>query len=323
LDKVQQDVFYHRQKLKVWHSNQLITQKEFDKLENIYERMITPPDPSIIEARQLSFSQVCLYLGGWIAVLGSFVLFYKSWEQIPILWRPMPAFAATALMAALGITMWKRNESRLAVGFMATANLLIPIAVLLAMGQWHIVPYSVYPWGTESVAKVLTACSHLVIGNVQLYIASSLWLVFSLYFLRATRSSIFAIFSIIAFLVFLTVCYIISDMESWKREAVAAHYLIPGIGLFILGIVLDRRGYVHYAVPLCAVGLVLIVACLSVLAKLKKVLIVEPSFLSSDELVFLNFICNGIIYLLLAGICRLLKTRLQRSLAQILNWLGP
>jgi hypothetical protein len=71
------------------------------------------------------------------------------------------------------------------------------------------------------------------------------------------------------------------------------------------------------------IGLILVVVCLSVLAKLKKVLIVEPSFLSSDELIFLNFMCNGVIYLVLAGICRLFKTRLQRSLAQILNWLGP
>ena len=73
----------HRQKLKVWRDNELVTQTEFDKLENIYERMISPPDPSIIEARKLSLSQVCLYLGGWIVVLGSFVLFYKTWENIP------------------------------------------------------------------------------------------------------------------------------------------------------------------------------------------------------------------------------------------------
>jgi len=90
-DKIQQEVFYHRQKLKVWRDNELLTEKEFDRLENIYERVISPPDLSIIEARKLSFSQVCLYLGGWIVVLGSFVLFYKTWENIPAFWRPLPA----------------------------------------------------------------------------------------------------------------------------------------------------------------------------------------------------------------------------------------
>ncbi|MCJ7626029.1 MAG: hypothetical protein MUO76_21260, partial [Anaerolineaceae bacterium] len=35
------------------------------------------------------------------------------------------------------------------------------------------------------------------------------------------------------------------------------------------------------------------------------------------------FIFNGLIYLGLAGVCRSLGTRLQRTLASILNWLGP
>jgi hypothetical protein len=86
-DKIQQEVFYHRQKLKVWRDNELITEREYDKLEHIYQRVIEPPDPSIIEARTLSLSQVCLYLGGWISVLGSIVLFYKTWEQISVYWR--------------------------------------------------------------------------------------------------------------------------------------------------------------------------------------------------------------------------------------------
>jgi hypothetical protein len=33
--------------------------------------------------------------------------------------------------------------------------------------------------------------------------------------------------------------------------------------------------------------------------------------------------CNGVIYLGLAGVCRLLGTRFQRALAQVLSWLGP
>ena len=167
-DKIQQEVFYHRQKLKIWRDNELVTQKEFDKLENIYERMISPPDPSIIEARELSLSQVCLYLGGWIAVLGSFVLFYKTWEQIPIYWRPTPAIVATALMTLFGILMWRKKENRLAVGFFATANLLIPITILLTLGQWDILSSANYPWGTETIYQGLSeAGSHLIVGNLQ------------------------------------------------------------------------------------------------------------------------------------------------------------
>jgi serine/threonine protein kinase len=334
-DKVHQEVFYHRQKLKVWHDNELLTEKEFDKLEGIYERMISPPDLSIIEARKLSLSQVCLYLGGWIAVLGSFVLFYKTWEQVPVYWRPMPAIVATLVMVLFGIAMWHRNESRLSVGFLATANLLIPITILLTLAQWEILSSAYYPWGEESIAERLREDeSHLILGNIQLFISSLCWFVASLVFLRTTRSSIFMLFSIIAFLVWLTTCYIIAGMigplepfSPWAREIIAGRYLFPGIGLFILGVILDRRRYTHYAWPLCVVGVGLIVICLSVIARSESTLFGwlwrKPEFLSDFEHLLLSFVCNGLIYLGLAGICRLLGTRLQRTLAWILNWLGP
>lgn len=327
-DKIQQEVFYHRQKLKIWRDNELVTQKEFDKLENIYERMISPPDPSIIEARELSLSQVCLYLGGWIAVLGSFVLFYKTWDQIPIFWRPTPAIAATALMTLFGILMWRKKENRLAVGFFATANLLIPITILLTLGQWDILSSANYPWGTETIYQGLSeAGSHLIVGNLQLYISAWCWLAFSFLFLRLTRSSIFVLFSIIAFLVWLTTCYIIAGMEDWTPDIIAGRYLFAGIGLFILGTILDRHRLTHYAWPLCVAGLVFVVTPLSIIAisdnTLFGWLLSKPEGLIQDEQIALSFACNGLIYLGLATTCRSLGTILQRRLAQALNWFGP
>jgi serine/threonine protein kinase len=327
-DKVHQEIFYHRQKLKVWRDNELLTEKEFDRLENIYERMIAPPDPSIIEARKLSLSQVCLYLGGWIVVLGSFVLFYKTWEQIPVYARPAPAIAATALMTAFGIAIWRRKDSRLSVGFLATANLLIPITTLLTMGLWQIFSAASYPWGTESVyVSLKEAASHVIVGNVQLFTSSLCWLTSSLIFLRTTRSSIFVVFSIIAFLAWLTTCYIIAGMEDWQMDVIAGRYLYPGIGLFVAGTLLDRRNYTKYAWPLCAVGLALIILPLTGIALSQNTLFGwiyrKPAFLSDIEHRFLSLVCNGMFYLSLAGICRLLGTRLQRVLAQALNWLGP
>jgi serine/threonine protein kinase len=337
-DKIQQEVFYHRQKLKVWQDNELLTQKEFDKLENIYERMIAPADPSIIEARELSLSQVCLYLGGWIVVLGSFVLFYKAWNQIPIFWRPTPAIIATALMIAIGLSMWRRKESRLAVGFLATANLLIPITILLTLAQWGILSSAKYPfWNRqdESISQILQELnSWIIVGNVQLYISFWCWFAFSLLFLRITRSSIFVLFGIVAFILWLTTCYIIAGMigpmepfNPWKPDIIAGRYLLPGIGMFIIGVISDRRRSTHYALPLCMTGLILIVVSLSVIALSKNTLFGwlwrKPKFLTDSESQLLSFTCNGLIYLGLAGVCRLLGTRLQRTLASLFNWLGP
>ena len=98
--------------------------------------MVSTPDPSIIEARRLSLSQVFLYFGGWISVVGSFMLFYGAWKRIPNSLRPVPALFVALFMAALGWYMWKKKESWLAVGFLATSNLLIPIALLIMLGGW-------------------------------------------------------------------------------------------------------------------------------------------------------------------------------------------
>lgn len=325
VDKIQQEVFYHRQKLKVWHDNELITQREFDKLENVYERMLSPSDPSIIEARKLSLSQVCLYLGGWIAILGSFVLFYKTWEQIPIYLRPTPAVAATALMTIFGIIMWRKKESRLAVGFFSTANLLIPITILLTLGQWEILTADKWPWGTETVHEALSGY-YVTVGNFQIYVSFWCWLVFSLLFLRLTRSSIFVVFSIISFLFWLTTCYIVAGMRYWDPEIIYGRYLYPGLGLFALGAILDRLKYTHFAIPTSYIGLALFVACLSFIALSDKTLFGWLGItidLDKSELIGLSFAVNGLIYLGLASLCRYLGTILQRRLANILNWLGP
>ena len=325
VDKVQQEVFYHRQQLAVWRQNDLITQKEYDRLEGIYDAMIAPPDPSIIEARQLSLSQVCLYLGGWLAVLGSFVLFYKNWEQIPLYWRPAPAIAATILMIAGGVAMWRRAESRLAVGILATASLLLPVTMLLTMGQWNILEPAANPWGTESIAEVLDG-THVVVGNVQIYLSAACWLAFSLFLLRLTRSSIFVVFAVAAFLVWLTSCYVIAGMEDWQPDVIAGRYLYAGTGLFIFGTLLDRRGLRQYASPLAWVGLAVMVLSLSGIAASDETLFgwlgYRPQFLQHREATLLSYVCNGVFYLALAGVCIRLRTRLQRGLANALNWLG-
>ncbi len=326
MNKMQQEVFYHRQRLKVWHANELITQKEYDQLEGIYDHITSPSDLSIIEARTLSFSQVCLYLGGWIVVLGCFVLFYRSWQEIPMYIRPLPAIAVTLLMMIVGDAFWRRHENSQAIGFLATANLLVPISAILTLGQWGILSSAQYRLGTETIRDGLERGSYLVVGNVQLLICFALWLLFSAIVFRCTKSSLFILSGVVAFLASLSICYIAAGMENWQLDVIAGRYLFPGISLFAAGAILDRRRYAEYAWPVSFTGLILIVASLSGIALSNNTLFgwlwAKPQFLDEIEHQVLSFFCNGLLYLGLAGICRLLGTPLQRSLASVLNWLG-
>jgi hypothetical protein len=117
-------------------------------------------------------------------------------------------------------------------------------------------------------------------------------------------------------------------MENWQPDVIAGMYLGPGAVLFAAGVVLDQRRHSEYAWPLSFVGLILIVVSLSGIALSNNTLFGwllsrKLPFLNEAEHHFLSFLCNGLLYLGLAGICRLLGTPLQRSLANVLNWLGP
>jgi len=135
----------------------------------------------------------------------------------------------------------------------------VPITLLLTLAQWNLLSPFDYYWGTESIAESLMQQEdqNVIVGNVQLYYSSWCWFAFSLFFLRLTRSSIFVLFSIISFLAWLTSCYIIAGMigpieefNPWKPEIIAGRYLFPGIGFLVLGVILDRHKFIHFAWPL-------------------------------------------------------------------------
>ncbi len=340
-DNIQQEVFYHNQKLSVWRDNDLITEREHDRLTSIYDRVVAPSDQSIIESRKLSFSQVCLYLGGWITIIGSAVLLSDAWDQIPKLMRPVPALLAVFAMLIIGKVLWSKKEPRLAVGFLSTANLLLPVVILITLGHWQILSPENFPLGTE---PEIPLSEDVYIGNCQLLISSLAWLGCSALLLRIVRSSIFMIFGILALFAVTTSVFVINDMVEWEPDIIAGRYLIPGIILFIVGTILDRRKYPKYAWPLCFSGLITIVAALSLIANSDNTLFGwlwtgsldsplwyqnlffdtwNDRFCYSDEAKLLSFVCNGLFYLALANICTKQGTRLQRTLAQVLNWLGP
>jgi hypothetical protein len=286
--------------------------------------MVSPSDPLIVEARRLSFSQVCLYLGGWLAILGSLVLFYDSWEKVSWPWRPSPAIGAGLLLTIVGGMLWRRKETRLSLGFLGTANLLVPLAVLLTLGQWEVLNLGDYPWGRESLFHFHSA---MVIGNAQLGVAAAAWLLVSLLFLRITRSSVFVLLAVLAFYAVLTVYFLAEGLLLWPPEIIAGRYLIPSAGVFLFGMMLDRKGWGAFAWPLCSIGLAVVIAALTVIAGSAATIFgwlnLHLAFLNKQEMLYLGFLGNGVVYLVLAVVCRKMGTRLQRKISHFLNWITP
>ena len=327
-DKIEQDIHLHTQTLTVWQENDWITLPECEHLKAYYARLLRPPDPSIIEARKLSLSQIFLYLGGWVVILGCVVLFYKTWTHIPLYVRPVPAIAATALIAGLGLWLWHRKETRLSVGFLATANLLIPVTLLLTLAQWQILSATTLPWGQESVHELLTLSeSRVLIGNTQLYVSAWTWVACSIGLAMLTHSSLFGLFTVLASLSLLSSYYIISGLWSHTLDSIAGAYLWPALILFLIGAWLDRSPRQKYAWSPSVVGAGVLIVSLTMIALSPNTLFgwigVTPSWLSEEETHGLSLVSNGVIFLTLAGLCQRLNTPLQRNLSRLFNWLGP
>ena len=231
------------------------------------------------------------------------------------------------LMMATGLILWQRKEGRLALGFLATANLLAPVTLALTLGQWDILSAARYPWGEESIHKALAgAGSHVLIGNAQLYLSAWFWVAVSAGMVYLTRSSIFTMTLVLAYLALVTVGFLIDGMVQQTLDAIAGRYLVQAVGLFTIGSILDHRQLRRFAWPPWAVGLGLMIISLTLIACSENTLFGwlyrRPAFLSSDEHHGLSLLANGILYLTLAWVCRRVGTPLQRSGAQVLNWFG-
>jgi serine/threonine protein kinase len=326
--QIEQDIHLHSQTLTVWQENDWITHPECEHLKAHYTRLLQPSDPSIIEARRLSLSQVFLYLGGWVVLLGCVVLFYKTWTHIPLYVRPIPAIAATTLIAGLGLWLWRRKETRLSVGFLATANLLVPVTLLLTLAQWQILSAATLPWGQESVYEALTLSeSRVLIGNTQLYVSAWTWVACSVGLAVLTGSSLFGLFTVLASLSLLTSYYIISGLWSQPLDHMAGAYVGPALILSSIGALLDRSSRRKYAWSPSVVGAGLLIVSLTLIALSPSTLFgwigTTPSWLSPEEAHGLSLASNGLIFLVLAGLCQRLNTPLQRNLSTLFNWLGP
>jgi hypothetical protein len=194
----------------------------------------------------------------------------------------------------------------------------------LTLWQWEVLNLGDYPWGRESMFHFHSA---MVIGNGQMGVAAAAWLLVSLLFFRITRSSIFVLLAVLAFYAVLTVYFLAEGIRTWPPEIIAGRYLIPSAGLFLFGLVLDRRRWGSYAWPLCSIGLAVVIASLTVIAGSAATMFgwlnLNLAFLNKQEMLYLGFLGNGLVYLVLAVVCRKMGTRLQRKISHFLNWITP
>ena len=203
----------HLRELDGWRQDRILSDAEYDFLRKGYDRLVEREDAWIMEFRRLSLPQVSLYLGAWILVVGAalIVLFrYAGFGGTPAV---LVAAAATAPTAWLGIRCWKLDQRRIAIAFLLAFCLLLPIALLVAMGEYGV--FAGFTEGRKNLELFSKFDSFKMTTNAQLWWSLLLSLPAYVWLRRFTRASVFSLVLSVMAALWSMACLLRMGMVGW------------------------------------------------------------------------------------------------------------
>jgi serine/threonine-protein kinase len=178
----------HVREIEGWRRDRLLTEPEYDAFRKAYERLVEREDAWIMEVRRLSLPQVALYFGAWVAAVGAALIVLFRYAALAGAPAVLITAAATAVTAVVGVRHWRAGVRTVAVAFLMAACLLLPIAVLVAMGE-----AGIGTGGVESREMFLKLPSFKHVTNAQIWWALLLALPAYFWVRRFTQSDVFSV----------------------------------------------------------------------------------------------------------------------------------
>lgn len=258
-----------------WQKQGLAIESELRPIRDGLRMLQRPESPWILDSRRLSFSQVTMYLGGWLLVLAMTIGVWNTTEilrsQGARLDATLPAGLA-ALVTALGFGLLRLGEQRTALGFLFTSAVVVPLAL------WQFLRIEDL---LGSDARIPLSFGGIGLSNAQQMLVAGSGLALSLLYRRLVPSTAFTLLAVIAGVwVWLALGCRLLDGAPGSRES--AGELLRWItcaasALVAFGLLLDRRSSRPAAdlltitpprdgSPALVVGLVLTLLCLAGLA---------------------------------------------------------
>jgi serine/threonine protein kinase len=231
----------HLRDLEGWKQDRILSDSEYDSFRKCYDRLTERDDAWIMEGRRLSLPQVTLYLGAWILVVGAalIVLFrYAGLSGAPAV---LLAAAAAAPAAWIGIRCWKLEQRRIAVAYLLAFCLLLPIALLVAMGESGV--FGSFTQGSRKLEFFSKFQSFKMTTNAQLWWSILLSMPAYGWLRRFTRSSVFSLVLAVMAALWCLVCLLRLGMLEWidTDPGRPYFYLLPCAALFFAAAALLER----------------------------------------------------------------------------------
>ncbi len=316
----------HLRELSGWKQDHILSPYEYDSFRKLYDRLVEREDAWILEVRRLSVSQVTLYLGAWILIMGALLVLLFRFEKLSDTSSLLLAVAASAPTAWIGIRCWKQGRFRIAIAYLLAFCLMFPVTLLIAMNKWHLLSgFSKGDLNLELLAQFTAAhqptnaqLSWAILGSLPVY----LWM------RRFTRASVFSlVFAMMAGLqpvVLLARQGAIQWLSDDPRQVFLR--LIPvALLFFLLAAVIERRCQPSDSRYFYPVALFFTFVALSGEAAMdgRYADWLARTIPKSHGLPEYLFIFNALIYLFMQSLSERFGSAQMRSVAKVLRFVIP
>lgn len=316
----------HLRELDGWRKDEILSDFEWDALRKSYGRLVEREDAWILEARRLSVGQVSLYLGAWLLIVGAALLFLFRFVHLNGAAPIALTGVACALTAERGMRLWQRGQLRVAIAYLLAFSLLLPIVLLVIMGEFHLwdtpAPDKGWEllWGLDEPFRKTT--------NAQLWWSLFLSLPAYIWLRRFTKSSVF---SLVLAVISTLLCH-----ATFLRFGLLGHFpddpgwyyfrLIPMAMLFFsAAFALESRGFSNDSRYFYPIAVLATLGAFSGLAGFHKPYQdwLQRTFSWTRGQVEYLFIANAGAYLLLQHIFGRVPTPQMRTVAKSFRFLVP
>ena len=334
----------HLSDLERWRKQGLVSEQEVRSIRDGLHVLQRPESPWILDSRSLSWSQVAMYLGGWLLVLAMTIGIWNTtevWRErgVALPWL-IPGLLALAVTVT-GLIMTWIGEQRAALGFLFTSALVVPIATWQFMRAEGLL--STYAGGSQVFGSSELGLSY----NQQLLLAFLGLALATAYRIRVPSTA----FTLVAALYGTWLVHAIgirqfSD-DGTMRETIGQVprlLLLPAAALVLAGVWFDRRSNRPSANlhsesgprdggPMLVTGLVFAILALSAIAYMvpewfwfHAIAVDENGGALREPTVVMRasaFLATGVLLLATSLVLGVRPTPLRDRCSRTLRWLVP
>ncbi len=316
----------HLRELEGWREEEIVSEHEYEALRKGYGRLVEREDAWILNARRLSLPQVSLYLGAWILTVGAALLFLFQFVDLSGTLGVIVVAGVAALLADRGLRLWRSGQLRVGIAYLLAFCLLLPIALLVAFGAYHLFAKAAANPDWELLGRISKTFKQTT--NAQVWWAVVLSLPAYVWLRRFTKSSVFSlVFAVMAAWLWVVTLMRMGLLE-WIDTDPGKFYfrLIPAALLFFAtAFAVERRHFPNDSRYFYPIAVVFTFAALSGLASDHKP---YQEWLTGrlpwtrGQIEYL-FIINAGIYLLLEVICERFSVSQMRAAGKAFRFAIP